>query len=221
MGIRILLVCVRRVSRVAGVDAGKDRVVGRIDVAIGTRRTVVRNSERSMVEHRTQPGRGHPRGVAGDTGRRIRSRNVIRHVRSVCLRIGVIVLMAAVAVRGWIARRVVAADVAVGASVDHRPNRAGDCGARRQHVRPLQREACGGVVKLSVGPQHRVMTRRTHGSRKARSDVIRHATAIRRRAIPRRLMAPIAIGVRRSKVVVVANVAIRASDDLPGRLQLV
>jgi len=49
--IRILLVRVRRISCVAGIDTGKDRVVGRIDVAIGATRTLVRDLEVGMVEN--------------------------------------------------------------------------------------------------------------------------------------------------------------------------
>ena len=65
--------------------------------------------------------------------------------------------MAAVAIRGWIANGVVAAHVAVGTSIDHRPDRARDSGARRQHVRTLQREARRGVIKFSIRPEQGVM----------------------------------------------------------------
>lgn len=37
MCIRIRLVRVRRISRMAGADTRKDRIVGRINMAIGTR----------------------------------------------------------------------------------------------------------------------------------------------------------------------------------------
>src|SRR2546429_5605573 len=68
--------------------------------------------------------------------------------RSLCIRI--ISLMAPVAVHGRIARSVVAARVAVRASIDHRSDRAGNRGARRQHVRALQREARRRVDRKST-----------------------------------------------------------------------
>ena len=37
MCIRVGLVCMRRISRMAGADTRKDRIVGRIDMAISTR----------------------------------------------------------------------------------------------------------------------------------------------------------------------------------------
>ena len=65
--------------------------------------------------------------------------------------------MATVAIRRWVARCVVAAHVAVGAGIYHRPDGAGDGGARWEHVRALKREARGAVVKLSIGPKQGVM----------------------------------------------------------------
>ena len=129
-----------RIARMASADAGEQRIIGRINMAIGTARTVVRNPEVSMVEDRTQPGGGHPGRVAGYAGRRIIRRDVIRHGGAICLSVYEILLMAAVAIRGWVASRIVAADVAIRAGIDHRPNRARNRGARRKHMRPLQRK---------------------------------------------------------------------------------
>ena len=129
--------------------------------------------------------------------------------------------MAAVAVRGRIARSVVAADMAVRASIDHRPDRAGNRGARRQHVRTLQREPRRRVVKLPIGPKNRVVARRAHGGREARGNVVRYAPANGGRALPCGLVASIAIGVRSGQIVVVPRMAIRAGDYFAGRRQLV
>jgi len=65
--------------------------------------------------------------------------------------------MATVAIRRRVARGVVAAHVAVGAGIYHRADGAGNCGARREHVRALKREARGAVVKLSIGPKQGVV----------------------------------------------------------------
>jgi hypothetical protein len=53
------------------IDARKYQVVRRIQVAVRTHRTVVRNPEVSMVKYRSQPGSGHVRSVAGRAGRRV------------------------------------------------------------------------------------------------------------------------------------------------------
>jgi len=196
-------------------------IVARNGVAITAHGSVVRNPEGGVGENRAQPGRRHISGVTGNTGCRIIRRNVIRHARGVSLGIRIIRLMAAVAVRRRIARRVVPADVAVRASVDHRPNRTRDRRARRQHVRTLQREARCGVVKLSIRPENGVVARRTHGSRKARGNVVRYASTQRRRALPRRLVAPVAIRVRSRKGVIVVDVAVRAGIHLARRRHLV
>ena len=196
-------------------------IVARNGVAITAHGSVVRNPEGGVGENRAQPGRRHISGVTGNTGCRIIRRNVIRHARGVSLGTRIIRLMAAVAVRRRIARRVVPADVAVRASVDHRPNRTRDRRARRQHVRTLQREARCGVVKLSIRPENGVVARRTHGSRKARGNVVRYASTQRRRALPRRLVAPVAIRVRSRKGVIVVDVAVRAGIHLARRRHLV
>ena len=221
MGIRTRLVRVWRIARMASIDTGEDRVIRRIDMAVAATRTVMRNLERRMVENRAEPCRSHPSGVATYASRRIIRRDVVRHVGPIGLRIREIRLMAAVAIRGWIARCVVATDVAVRAGIHHRPNRAGNRGAWRKHVRPLQWKTCRRMVELSVRPQHRVMTGGAHGSRKARGNVIGNTSAIRRRAIPRCLMAPVAIRVRRSERIVVVDVAVRAGVHFARRGQLV
>src|SRR5882724_384252 len=86
MTIRLPLVRMRRISRMAGIDTGKYLIVGRVDMAIAAARTLVRNPERRMVENRSQPGGGHPGGMAGRASRRIGSGHVIRHVRAIVLR---------------------------------------------------------------------------------------------------------------------------------------
>ena len=151
------LVCMRRISRMASADAGEDRIIGGINMAIGTARTVVWNPEVSMVENRTQPGGGHPGRVAGNAGRWIVSSHVVRYSRSICLGIREIALMTTVAVRRRIARTVVAAGMAIRAGVDHRPNRARNRGPRRKHMRPLQRKPRRRVIKLAIGPEYRVV----------------------------------------------------------------
>ena len=65
--------------------------------------------------------------------------------------------MAAVAIRGWIAGRIVAADMAVRAGINHRPNRARNGGAGRKHMGSLQRKPSRRVIKFSIRPENRVM----------------------------------------------------------------
>lgn len=67
MTIRLRLVRMGRISRMAGIDTGEDRIVGGIDMAIAATRTIVRNPEVSMVEYRPQPRSGHVGGVAAYT----------------------------------------------------------------------------------------------------------------------------------------------------------
>ena len=68
------------------------------------------------------------------------------------------------------------------------------------------------MVKLSVGPKYGVVARGTHGRREACGNVVRHTSANCRRAVPRRLVATVAIRVRRRQVIVIANMAVRAGD---------
>ena len=211
-------VCIR--LRMA-ILAGELLVVGRNDVAITAHGSMVRNPEKGVVENRAQPRRGHVSSVAGNAGCRIQSSHVIGHGRSIRLCTRVIALMAAVAVRGRIARGVVAADVAVRAGVHHRSDRTGNGCARRQHMRTLQREPRRRVVKLSIGPKNRVVARRTHGGREACGDVIRDAPADGGRALPCGLVASIAIRVCCGEIVVVPRMAVRAGDYFAGWRQLV
>jgi len=62
--IGLRLICVRRISAMAGTDTGEHRIVGRGDMAISTHRAIVRNPEEGMVEYRPQPGSGHVSSVA-------------------------------------------------------------------------------------------------------------------------------------------------------------
>ena len=139
------------------VLTGELRVVGRNDVAITAHGSVVRNHKKSMVENRAQPSRSHIGRMAGNAGCRIQSSHVIGYGRSIRLCIREIALMTAVAVRRRIARGVVAADMAIRAGINHRSNRARNRGARRKHMRPLQRKPRRRVVKLSIGPKNRVV----------------------------------------------------------------
>ena len=91
-----------------------------------------------------------------------------------------------------------------------------------QCVRICQREAKCSVVKLAVGPLCDRVAGRTGRSRRreTRSDVVRHTSAERRRAIPRGHMAAHAIGVRCGEGVIVALVTIGAGHDFPRWRQL-
>src|ERR1700739_4861058 len=114
---------------------GELLVVGRNGVAIAAhpRYTVirVRKPEEGVVEDRAQPCRIYISGVATDASRWIICRHVIRHARAVSLRVRVIGLMAAVAIRGRIARSVVAPNMTIGTRIHHGPDRAGNRRARR------------------------------------------------------------------------------------------
>lgn len=65
------------------------------------------------------------------------------------------------------------------------------------------------------------MTGRTERSRKARGNVVRHSATKRRRAVPSRLVAAVAVRVRRGERVVVPYMAVRASHDFARRRHLV
>ena len=223
MTIRLRLVRMRRDSRVAGINTGKNLIVGRVDMAIAAARTLVRNPERRMVEDRPQPGSSHVGSVAAYTGRRIGRHHVIRHGGSISLRVDVVRLVAAVTIGRRVAGGVVAAHVAVRTCIDHRPDRPRHCRTRRQHMRTLQREPRRRVVKLSIGPKKRVVTGRAKRNREARGNVVRHISAKRRCVVPIFQVAPAvaAIHGREAGRVVVSRVAIRASHHFPGRGQLV
>lgn len=211
----------RRIARVACVDAREDCVVRGVDVAVAATGTLVRNLECRMVKHSAQPGGRYPCRVARNASCRVRRGNVIWHVRPIILSRRVVRLVAAVAIRRRIARGVIAADVAVRTRIHHRPDRAGNRGAGRRHVRTLQRETCRSVIKLSVDPKDGVVARRAHGSRKTRGNVVWHTPAYRRCTLPRRLMAAVTVCVCRREVVVVADMAVRAGVHFACRRQLV
>ena len=222
MTIRLRLVRMWRIPRVAGADTRENRIVRRIDMAIGTRRALVRNPEVRMVEHCPQPGGGHISSVAAYTSRRVRRGDVIRNCGAISLRVRIIRLVAAVAIRCRITRGVVAAQVTVRTSVDHRPDRARNRGPWRQHVRTLQREARRAVIKLSICPQNRVVAGRAERHGKARRNVVRDIATIRRCQVPIFQVAPAvaAIHGREAGGVVVACVAIAALHHLASRCQL-
>jgi hypothetical protein len=81
----------------------------------------------------------------------------------------------------------------------------------RNLVRIGQWETSVRVIKRRICPHNRVVTLRAERSREARSDVVRHGAAKRRRAAPCRLVAPITIRIGRSECVVVVGVAVGAS----------
>ena len=143
----------------ASADAGEDRIVRRVDMAIGTARAVVRNPEIGMVENRAQPSGGYISGVASDASGRIIRRDVIWDGCAISLSVREIRLVAAIAIRRWIAGGVIAANMAVGARIHHRPNRAGNGGTGRKHMGSLQRKSRRAVIKFSIRPQNRVMAR--------------------------------------------------------------
>jgi len=174
-----------------------------------------------MVEYRPQPGGGHISRVAAYASCRIGRRHMIRNRSAISLRVCEVGLMAAIAIRCRVTGSVVAAQVAVGTRIDHRPNRARNRCTRRQHMRTLQREPRRAVVELSIRPEHRVVTGRAERGRKACRDVVRHIPTKCWRAGPGRLVAAIAIRIRRCERVVVAHVAIRAGYHFARRRQLV
>src|SRR5207249_12284075 len=104
--------------------------------------------------------------------------------------------MAAVAICGWVAGRIVGADMAVRAGVDHRPKRGRSRGAGREHMGSLQGKPSRGVIKFSIRPDNRVMTSRTERGSEARRDVVWHIPAEGGRTVPGRLVATVAIRVR-------------------------
>ena len=221
MCVRSRLVRVRRIPRVACADARENRVIRRIDVAIGAGRAVMRNLEVTMVENRAEPGRGDIGRMAGNARCRVICRHVIRHCAPIRLRIREVRLMAAIAVRGGIAGRVVSSDVAVCAGIHHGTNRTGHRRARRNHVRALQGEARGAVVKLSIRPENCVVAGGAQGGGEACRNVVGNISAKSRSAVPRSQVTAIAIGVGRSQVVVVVDVAVRAGVHLTRGSQLV
>ena len=77
------------------------------------------------------------------------------------------------------------------------------------------------MIERRVRPQERVMALRTERRREACRDVVRHSTAKCRRAVPGRLVAPVAVRIRGGEVIVVAHMAIGAGCHFAGRGHLV
>ena len=88
-------------------------------------------------------------------------------------------------------------------------------------VRVRQRETGIGMIERRIRPDNCVVAGRTERRRKSCRDVVRHRPAKRGRAVPRRLMAPVAIRVRSGQGIVVAHVAVRAGIDFARRRHLV
>jgi len=134
------------------ICTGEDRIVVRIRVASAAHTIGVAMVQREpgVIELAIRP---LDSVVAGCTGGREMSGDVVRIVRILVVR-----LVAAIAVRGQVG--VVVVYVAVGAS------------ARRDGVRAGEREARLAVVKVGVGPSDRVMADLA-GLRKASLHVIR------------------------------------------------
>jgi len=85
----------------------------------------------------------------------------------------------------------------------------------------LQRPARRAVIELAIRPQQRVMASGANRRRETGRDVVRNGSTQRRRALPSRLMAAVAVRVRYRKGVVVPYVAVRAGHHLPCRRHLV
>ena len=98
---------------------------------------------------------------------------------------------------------------------------ARDLARRCDLVRIRQRKARVGVIKSRIRPHIRVMALAAQGRREPRRDVVRHISAKGGRAVPRRLVAAVAIRVRRGEIIVVVDVAVRAGTHLPRRRHLV
>ena len=112
----------------------------------------------------------------------------------------------AVRVRG--SQRIVVVYVAVGLQ-------------RRRGVCTDQGQTCGAVVKLAVGPTDRVMAGGALECRECRGHVVWHPATECLRAVPGGQVAAVAIGVGSGQIVIVADMAVRAGDDLTCRCQLV
>ena len=166
-----------------------------------------REARGAVIKLAVRPNRD---GVAGGACRRSRREvrgHVIRHVSA--QRLGAVPRrqVAAHAVRVRRSQSVIAADVAQGAGC--RGVGADQCKAR------------GAVVKLAVRPVDHVVAGGALRCREARGNVIRNIAAESLRAGPGRLVAAVAIRVRRGKCVVVVDVAVGAGVYLAGRCQLV
>lgn len=142
--VSLRLVAVR--SRVAD-DAGEDRVVRRVNVAVRADRAMVRFFEPGVVERRAKPIGCGPSGMAGYASRGIHGGNVIRHAATKSLGALPGGQMATVAVGVRRSEGVVVA------------NMAGSAG--RGHVGASQSPTRRAVIELAIGPQQRVVACRT------------------------------------------------------------
>ena len=88
-------------------------------------------------------------------------------------------------------------------------------------MRVRQRETGVGVIECRIRPSDRVMALRTERGWETRRNVIGNVPPKRRRAIPRRLMAPQAIRVRRRETVIVVDVTIGTGVHFARRRHLV
>lgn len=141
-----------------------------------------------------------------------RVRGIVRSLPATAV-VGIQMALRVAAVRRLDRQRRVVPDVTLIAT--------GDFACRRNLVRIGQRESRVRMVESRIRPQNGVVALATQRRREARGDVIGHASAKRRRAVPRGLMATVAIRIRGSERVVVIDVAVRAGVHLARRRHLV
>jgi len=185
-------------------DAREDRVVRRVGMAVRADRPVMRLFEPRMVEGRAEPVGSSPGRMAGHASGRVLRGDVIWHAatKSLCALPGCEVATIAIRVRR--SQGVIAADVAGSAWRGHMGS--GQCPTR------------SAVIKLAVGPVESVVASRALRRRESCGDVIRNVAAESRRALPRSDMATVAVRIRGSERVVVADVTIRTGHDFSSRL---
>ena len=197
--------CFIPVSGMAGI-AGRIRgreIVIVVGVAACARGRHVRARQRpsghGVIESVVRPRNGV---VTGGAIRGGKGRAGCRVSRVVRLLPGCQVTAGVAAIRGLNGQVVIAAHVALRAG--------GDFAGGRQLVRVGQRETGGAVIELAVGPGGDGMASGASGRgiREIRGDVVRYVATQCLCAIPRRLVA--AHAVRRSEIVVVVGVALRA-----------
>ena len=190
-----LLVSRRRVA----VDAGKLRIIRRNLVAIGAHRAIMRKCEPRVCKRRAKPA---GRRVAGITGGRIASGNVIRYAAAECLRAVPFRQMASVANGVCGSQRVIVANMAI------RTRLYTAC--RRNNMSTGQRPARRAVVELAIRPVHRVMATRTHTCWEIGRDMVGNRPTEGLGTIPVIGVATGAPAVTRGQAIVVAGVALVA-----------